>query len=268
MAKLVTGSVTVSQMPAASGVPDPTPQNMNAVAFTALIQKNGLAVTWEKALFCPFRTNEPTPNTHDINCKTCNGDGYIYVQPVETKMLVSGATIEQVFYIQGRFDGGIAQISAMPGDLIGYWDRVTVNQSTIRYTQPVERLAKTTTDPLRYTALDVLHVQYQDRVFTKDRDFRVKDNQIVWTSNKSARPPDGEFYTTLYTRRPVYIILNLQHQHREVPDTIAGTTQQMPLQATAKLDFLVRDETRDNSTNKPVSPFPPRVENPVSGIKD
>ena len=269
MPKLITGSATVSQLGTSQGrdTQNSVSQNLNPDNFAALIQKNGLSVIWEKALMCPFRTNEPSPDTHDPNCKICNGEGYTYIDPIPTTMLISGATIEQTFYIQGRFDMGIAQISALPGVLIGYWDRVTLDQSVIRHTQTMQRGEGTNKDLLRYKALDVLHVQYQGQVFTKNRDYTLVDNQIVWTVNESARPPSAEFYAVLYTRRPIYIILNLQHQHRDVQDTVAGTSRQMPLQATAKLDFLVRDESRDPAPSKADSPFPDPVRR-VSGVKD
>lgn len=228
----------------------------NVPAFVRMIKDRGLPVSWEKALFCSNRSNAVAPGGHDPNCDVCDGSGYLYIQPTPTQMLISGATLEQAFYIQGKADSGIATITALPENKIGYWDRVVVTQSTVRYTELVRRRENTLVDRLRYETLGVLHIQYKKTVFVPIRDFKVNGDNLTWTSNAKVRPPDGEFYSILIERRPVYIVLDMTKHHRDQHDGNTGATEKMPLQVTAKLDFIVRDESKEKAPAvKPVSPF-------------
>jgi hypothetical protein len=104
--------------------------------------------------------------------------------------------------------------------------------------------------------LDVLHVQKDSRVFVKGKDFNVENDQLVWTKNKNARPDDGSTYSIMYERRPIYIILGMMNHHRDVADlSDLSKTRAMPLRATGKLDFLVKDEAREQQAIKAKSPF-------------
>ena len=258
MSNFLTGGAKISRVGVGQGrdpSSDASPSGFNPQDFINLINTYGMPVLWEKAMLCPSRINSPSPATHDPNCKLCKGDGYLYIDPQPTKMSLQGATLEQTFFIQGRFDAGVTTITSFPTDRISYWDKVTMTTSQIRYTDLVTRHKNSLIDPLRYPMLDVLHIQDSKKGYDIGRDFRLVDNQIVWTKNDSARPRDGVAYSIMCVRRPVYIILNLINQHNDVPDLVAGTTNAMPLQATAKLDFLVRDESLDAAAVAPASPF-------------
>lgn len=206
-------------------------------------------------MFCPNRRQVPNPGDHDPNCDLCDGTGWMYVQPTQTQMLVQGTTLEQTFYIQGRFDTGLATISSLAEDRVGYWDRVTLQTSVVRYTELIQRSENGLEDRLRYKTLSVLALQYKTKTFTFGRDFRVIDDKLIWTANESVRPKAREFYSILTERRPVYIVLNLMKHHRDVYDSINKTATPMPQQSQAKLDFLVRDESKTNQA--PVAPQSP-----------
>lgn len=228
----------------------------NVDGFVRMIKDRGLPVRWEKAMLCGNRVSSPQPGDHDPNCDVCDGSGYLYIQPRETQMLVQGATLEQTFFIQGKFDSGVATITSLPEDKISYWDRVTLTKSTVRYTELVRRREDTFVDRLRYETLDVLHVQHKKKTFIPVRDFRVEGDTLIWTKNDKVRPKDGEFYSILIERRPVYIVLNMLKHHRDQHDGNTKATQSMPLQVTAKLDFIVRDESKEKAPlATPVSPF-------------
>lgn len=231
-------------------------QPFDVAGYVRLVKTRGVPVTWEKAMFCPSRMQTPNPGDHDPNCDLCDGTGWLYIQPKQTQMMVQGATLEQTFYMQGRFDTGLATITSLPDDDIGYWDRVTLTQSKVRYSELIRRRENTLVDRLRYQTLTVLAVQAGSRVFTPDRDFRLEGDSIVWTSNAAARPKDADFYSILTERRPVYLLLNLLKYHREAYDRSAGQSVRMSQQAQAKLDFLVRDESKEPMPSvTPQSPF-------------
>ncbi len=229
-------------------------------AFTRFIADKGYAVTWEKAVLCP---NVPTgglaPRDHALSCRICdNGLGFVYVDPLPTKMLMQGIRLNQSYYAYGRWDMGNMMVTAEPEFQINYWDRLTLCNGVSRFTERVVRQRESTSDKLKYAALCVEYLAWVNRdgalvTFTVDNEFSISadGSSIVWTSNQ---PDAGCTYSISYKFRPRYVVLDLVHHHRD--STIKGTHYEFPVQAVAKLDFLIRDESKDAAETVDDNPFP------------
>ena len=257
-----TGGVTTA-VPSPTGEWDPSLNDQHVDfdrdEFTRFIADKGYCVTWEKAVLCP---NVPgtglSPRDHAIGCPICGGFGFIYVRPCETAMLMQGIKLNQSFYAYGRWDMGNMFVTAEPGFLLSQFDRLTLKNGISRFTERVVRQSGATTDVLKYGPLCVEYVAWVDRTKTLvefqdgvDFEASVDGTGVTWFGDN--QPDAGSFYSVSYTFRPRYVVLDLVHHHRD--STVDGKHYVFPVQAVAKLDYLVRDQTADPQQVVDTNPF-------------
>lgn len=256
------GSVVRVSLPSPAGEWNPqlndSTVDFDRDQFTRFIADKGYSITWEKAVLCP---NVPgtglAPRDHVIGCPICGGSGFIYVDPLETAMLMQGVKLTQSFYAYGRWDAGNMLVTAEPEFTIDYFDRLTLHNGIGRFTQRPVRQLDSTADVLKYAPLCFHYVGWVDRSgalvrFAQGDDFVVSadGSSIEWSSNQ---PDAGSTYTVCYDYRPRYVVLDLVHHHRD--STVQGQHYQFPVQAVAKLDFLIRNESADARQVVDQNPF-------------
>jgi hypothetical protein len=173
-------------------------------------------------------------------------------------MLITGVKLNESYFAYGRWDAGSIMITARPDFQLSYWDRLTLRNSTSRFSESVRRQPGTDSDTLKYVPLDVLYVVWSNRdrektVYEKDTDFSLTEDENTLTWLLPARPDPNDRYAIVYTYRPRYTVLDLLHQHRE--STVQGVHKAFPVQAVGKLDFLIRNEVKDAAPGHDPSPF-------------
>jgi hypothetical protein len=258
-----TGGVSLGGVPSPAGAWDSRLES-NTVdfdrdAFTRFIADKGYEVLWEKAVLCPnLPIGNLAPRDHAINCKVCdNGLGFIYVDPICTPMLMQGIRLNQSFYAYGRWDMGNMMVTAEPEFNINYWDRLTIQNGLSRFTERLVRESGTTSDKCKYSPLCIDYIGWVNRSgaltkFSSDSySISADGTSIIWTSDQ---PDAGCWYSVSYSFRPRYVVLDLVHHHRD--STIKGQHYQFPVQAVAKMDFLIRDESKDAPQTVDENPFP------------
>ena len=62
--------------------------------YKTLIEQKGRRILYEKALLCPCKS--PSTNQQS-GCKNCGGIGWIFVNPIQTRMIVSAVKIVTEF---------------------------------------------------------------------------------------------------------------------------------------------------------------------------
>lgn len=250
-----------------TGVPSPTGEwdpsldaqyvDFDRDKFTRFIADKGYKLMWEKAVMCP---NVPgtglSPRDHVIGCPICGGGGFVYTNPCETAMLMQAIKFQQSFYAYGRWDIGNQVVTAEPGFLLNYFDRLTLVNGISRFTQRVVRQPGVTNDVFKYGPLCVDYVGWVDRTgtlvsFEQDIDFTITDAGISWVG--ASQPDAGSVYSVDYTYHPRYVVMDLIHHHRD--STVDGKHYMFPMQAVAKLDFLVRNEGADAPQTVDQDPF-------------
>jgi len=224
-------------------------------AIKAMIQAQHPNVLWEKAALCP---NVIANGDHNPACTICL-HGMLFFDPQQVSMIVQAANLQQQFYIQGQFKSGSSLITALPENAISYGDRITIINNKVRTSDVRQRMKNSLIDKPKYPILTVQLLRTSTTTYKAGTDFDItKDGFIEWTKNKKRRPADGEWYTIVHTHRPVYIITDLVHQHRErrvKQGTSLDQTVVLPIQGLARLDFLVRDESKDAPEAKYTNPF-------------
>lgn len=238
--------------------------NFDQKEFTALISQKGYPVVWEKAALCPNRTGLGTTD-HSMVCPFCSQTGYVYFDPVETRVLATSLKLNESFFAYGRWDQGSTMITSLPDLHFHSMDRFTFTEGFNRFNEHVYRHPRSDTDTLKYTALQIVYV-----VWVKDGalvtaqeslDFSVSGNEIIWRSTN--RPVSRSWYTVVYVYRPRYVVTELMHQIRYSPKNAEGMAA-YPTQVMAKLDYLVRNEGRDRDQGSDSEAFP-EPQSPGSG---
>lgn len=256
-----TGGVRVGGDSTAVGQPSPSPGFRSDLIgfntpfdrdkFTRMIAgSHGYDVKWETAQYCPF-IRGPSPKAHDINCKVCHS-GFIYYNPVETKMLVMSLGLAQQYFAYGRFDSGKSQITAFPEFKVSFWDRITLVNARARHTELIVRQRDSLTDRPKFNILCVERIIWAIAEQTFDtangEDFTVDatTGELVWLTDH--RPGADTYYSIVYYYRPIYIVLETPHHVRDEKTTTLGGAQvshEFPVQVIAQLDAFTRNEGLD-----------------------
>lgn len=226
--------------------------------FRVAIKDKGYDVNWERSLFCPNRKNGLGPKDHPASCHVCDGTGRVYYGLEKNRrMLITGVSMSESYYQQGRWDSGQVNITAEPCDRLAPWDRITLNNGRARFQEMLLRQPNSQTDRTRYPILTVDYLTWVGRdeslhVAVMDEDFVVNsEREITWVSNN--RPDARDYYSLAYFYRPRYIIADLMHQHRD--STEDGVHKEFPVQAIGRLDYLIRNYAEDDVQVEYQNPF-------------
>lgn len=212
------------------------------------IVNNGYEVLWEKSAPCPNRLGEDI-DRHDNNCPYCH-KGRVYFDPQAIKILISGINMMENYFIGGKWDSGNARITTLAENRLSYWDRLTVRNATVRFYELVRRNKNNNVDTLKYQAIRIEKAFGIGATGLVDlgegRDFTLNGREVHWNKNRIA---PGSFYSVVYDRVPVYIVLDLINWIRQRPIMVKGKVQivGLPLSAVAKLEFLVEDDSTGSS---------------------
>lgn len=219
------------------------------------VETMGYNVTWKRALVCPNRIVEKS--SHDLNCTVCDGTGFLYDEGTSQKMLVSSVSLRQAYQSQGRVDLGTAMLTAKPEVPLSWWDKVTLTETTIGFTEVVLHVPGKP-DKLKYPIVDTEEkrgvwrlVRNDGTQYELDTDFVVgADGLLSW-----AVEPGQCFFSIGYYIRPTYIVLDVNHHARTLPafgprgiaqnvnpSGASQRTVEFPVMALGKFDFLVGTE--------------------------
>ena len=235
-------------------------------AFIKFIKTKGYDVIWEKALYCP-QLKGLGPRDHDLACTVCDGSGFVYYDSTPTRMMLQSLKLEEAYYAFGRFDTGSVMLSALPKDRISFWDRITLCNGEARFAELLFRSPDSLRDRPKYNPLEIDRLQWVDtngvvQTYTPPSfSIDVVTGEIVWTAT---RPNAQTYYTVSYLYRPIYRVTDMVHLIRETPVRDATTDRdvqtELPLNAIAQLDFLIRDESQDQSSeDQRRDPFNPEL---------
>lgn len=214
---------------------------LRAPSFEEMIQRRGIAVTWEKAQKC---TCWDDYSGHPLdNCLVCKGIGYIYSDPLATRniLVMSLALSKDLSYI-GEYQMGDA-VATIPMRKyiknesglwirpfnpifeIGEWDKITLQDTEFR-SQEVLRFNDTSSkfgvdtlrnkDVTRVVSILKANPETGELVYYEEEtDFNLDGNRIVWENPEIMEV--GDKYSVMYYHRPVYVVYTQLPQSRD-PD--------------------------------------------------
>lgn len=241
--------------------------------FDELIEIKGYRLVWQRAMFCPCKSNNDQTKQPDPNCPECKGGGWLYFRPAGSvvdldaigemdelqaslvnqpdAVVVRGIMTNFTSKLDpidklGHWGEGGTSVTVRFQNKIGYYDKLTNLDSTIAYSEVVtiDAASQATLVP-RYPIAEVNQVRSLTTVYDED-DFDVVVGSIVW---KPGMAPALDTVVSLhYNCHPVWLVMTHPHAIRstnvakklKVPATPAGTFQKMPIQAVVQYAFLPR----------------------------
>ena len=181
---------------------------LNPQLFNEAIQKYGVRVIWKRAMMCWCFSSNGQP---DPNCTDCHGDGTIYVNPKEIRVLAYSSTGEFENDEIGLRGVGQCTVTVKPEDQIGYRDMLVFPDFLCSYSEFISE-SQNPACKTKYPVESVVTAKYKDGDLVVDTDFSVDPNKmnIVW--DKVTQQPDR--FSILYMMKPVYIVMDILKELR------------------------------------------------------
>ncbi len=213
--------------------------------FDTAIAQKGYKVVWEQGMFCSCYVSS---GQTDYACPACKGKGYTYINPKNTRVLVTSINGHKEQERAGLNDVGTAYLTPLSTDDVGFRDRFTFLDCTTKYSEVIKR-STTNIDTLKYPALDIIAVRHLTQMYYRGKDFDIAPDpktgstNIVWTRYP---PAAGTPIALLYVTRPVYICINPIHELRGTYSMAKGEGEEyyVPL---SKQFQIKREDFIDNS---------------------
>ena len=97
-------------------------------AFEAAVWNKGYDVIIEQAFKCPCCTYDNTPLT---NCQNCLGVGWIFINPMQTKGIITSINTDTKFKSWTQESIGTVSLTVMHKNRVSLMDRVTLVNNTV-----------------------------------------------------------------------------------------------------------------------------------------
>ncbi len=140
--------------------------------FDALLGGRGYKVIHEKAYLCPCKAKE---SDHRSTCKNCGGTGWIFANPTETRMVITGIMMddklkEGPLKDWGMIDKGACKVTANNVDKLNYMDRIRNIDATGEFSQLVyPKRTDDGTQLFAFTKYDIKDIDFVGRYVGDDQ---------------------------------------------------------------------------------------------------
>jgi hypothetical protein len=222
--------------------------------FIATVRDKGVSCIFEKAYLCPCKSKESTPlNT----CKNCGGVGWLFCNPIQTKMIVTGIGSdnklkEAALRDWGLIDGGSVNLTAHPDNKFSYMDKVTNIDATSEHNETLYPAINDAEDQyFVYTQYNILSIDnivvFVDideklRRLSEGDDYLFRDNVILFTD--TAGITVNSKVSIRYVHNPVFHISYLVRESMTSYQGGNGAPLKkiiLPIKAIALRAHLVKD---------------------------
>lgn len=177
--------------------------------FDRIIQQKGFRVKWEQGMFCSCISEEAGQPSY--NCPVCGGKGYIYVKPLETRVVVSSISGRKEQEKAGLEEKGSLYMTPLSLDNVGFRDRVTFLDFSMKFSEIL--IVKEGKSRTRYPLLSVIYahtlgIEYKEGI---DFIYELETREVTWINPVIQ---EGDKISILYLNKPVYIAMNPIHELR------------------------------------------------------
>jgi hypothetical protein len=229
--------IKIQQTPNLVGRPSAQFENE---AFAALIQQKGYDVVIESAVRCPCRTKE---NDHLSTCQNCLGTGWVFLNPVQDRAVLSSINSSTQFKDWSQENMGTVNVSLQSRTFLSFMDKVKVLDAQTVHSQLLYPQNFNGTY-FAYTIYDILSVIEVFRFVSatsmlqrlvEGTDFTIDRNKIIFSS-----VPASDFTVSVrYYHNPVYGVIDIPHiirnSYRKANVTGREELQILPVNGVARL---------------------------------
>ncbi len=212
---------------------------LRAESFEDMIMRRGMPVLWQRSQKCPCWNDDS--GQPDYDCEACDGEGYLYEDPIETSyILIMGLILSKEFTPIGEYRMGdcIATIPArkkmkvnglwkfLPNEIydIGEWDKIILSESEFRSHETLikgKSLFERDADTLRKEeitkVINILSINKDTGEVTnynQGTDYELDGRKIDWLAGGNS-PDEDQKYSILYYHKPVYLAYTQLPQSRD-----------------------------------------------------
>lgn len=241
----------------------PPRADLDKLEFEKLIDQKGKDVIFEKALECPCKSKSTNQQS---DCKNCGGTGWVFINPVKTRMILHSINIVTDFKPWSEEMRGTVNVTCKAEEQLSAMDKITDLNGEAIFNE-VLFLRKKGTDVFCYTTYAVKEVLYVGLFVATDEpllrliegtDFTIEGSIFKLTNLDllgSDINAENTSFTIRYKHAPEFHVIEMR---RETMQTFEwrGTErlQNMPVSAIArrahyqlKANNLLGDRLIDNS---------------------
>lgn len=252
-------TVIVSKSPTTSNNPSP---RFDKDQFSDAIWKMGYDIIHEKCLQCPCKSRGSNQLS---NCKNCGGTGFIFINPVKTKMILTAINYDKRYKEWSEENLGNVNVTAMDREKLSFMDRLTVSDGEAYFSE-VLHINKSTSDLLfAYTSYNIKNIEYAGLFINTDEKLQrlVKDTDYTFDDNRfyldekyidefdNAGDANDELSITVrYKHAPQFYVVSLSREVINTNILVKGkeTSVSMPVAAIARRSHYVLDGENISNT--------------------
>lgn len=201
----------------------PTYQNVDFVEsdHDKLISDEGYDITFEKSIKCPCR--EGLKNKTHVDCVNCKGSGWIYIDPVDTKAVITSQAKKLSYGMQGEIlNAGAISVTPLSTIIMTEYDRLTLNDSMatvsevplVYYDADKDRTCAKFNYPITEIEDIFRFVSYSLKLNKiKEEDYEIDGNVLIFSEGYNE---NGTTISARYKYRPVYLIYDVAKHVRDI----------------------------------------------------
>jgi len=194
----------------------PTDPGFEEGSFDKFIWDKGYRVIHEKVLQCPCKSVRVNQKS---SCRNCGGSGWIFINPVETRMSINGMNKDTTFKEWSQENRGTAGITCMTDMTLCFMDKITIVESENLFNE-VRHFVKSEDDKLfTYCSYLIKTIEYIGlyvdddsalQILIKDVDYTTDGYRIYLDDSYLEDYVDDNTYsiTVRYYHQPQYLIID------------------------------------------------------------
>jgi len=237
-------------------VKNPAPKgrvDLDPFAMNTLVKQQGTRVKVFRTVYCP-NVKSVDGAEHNIDCTTCNGSGWLDVEPLCTVALIQSQKLSKLIQIEGLIDGNIVSLTLPIGIEVTYFTLVELLDFTDIFIQRVMKHPTADVDILKYSACRVNVLVGADGTrYYQDIDFKLNGTgDIQWISGASS-PTASQPYSIHYEAAVQFRAVRAMHVNRFARHTISANNVEhlkFPENWLFAKEFLVKRIAEDGSELK------------------
>lgn len=243
--------MTIEAQIAPNLIGQPTVPLFKKESFDALIWNKGYEVILEQAIACPCRGKSGSNQT---TCQNCLGLGWVFVNPVSTRAIVSSINYSTKYKNWSPELTGTISITLMDENRVSYFDKITFKSRTSILSEVRE--VKQHSD-LHYICFTSYRIKKINNIFIYNgptnklikipvEHYSIKDNRNVIDFTEEFTLPSNGVISIDYEHELSYNVYDIPHDLRSafvINDQGKNTEHNLPIQAIARKTHLIFGES-------------------------
>lgn len=216
--------------------------------FEAAVWNKGYSVVLENALRCPCHA----PDAPLIDCQNCQGTGYFYINPTETKALITNLNQQNKYTKWSEELLGTIQITVneVNKSNLSYFDRITIKKEYSFYSENLVIrqynnfvFVFTTYKPVDIVSIHLFNSPSEKLIKMTSDQYSINPDNPYCIILDAITAEEKMIASVYYKHEPEYHVIDIPHDIRASwvtnKDTGADERIRLPLQAVARRSHLI-----------------------------